>query len=184
MKQYLLFSLLLWLGACATKAPRPVESKNIQGKAQASGASFSQKVYFFQHKLVSEWLFFSDGAFFFDMINGSIAQFMAAATDVVGADYADNISITLMTDYQVVVLGFPEPRHPPNCYFALIRKQGDQYAYYTYEKTPDLWERPYYGVVGAWNKEGNHENFGPRDYRTQEAFVDDILQQIAPSTSP
>jgi hypothetical protein len=31
------------------------------------------------------------------------------------------------------------------------------------------------GVVGGWDSEGNHRNYGPRSYLKEEEFIKDVL---------
>ena len=177
MKQCLQSIFLFCLVGCATDRMMPTDNHEHE-MAQAASESevpFSQKIYYFQHQLIGEWVFDSDGAFFFDLINGNVARFLDAATQMLDSEYAEGIAIRPLVDHQAVLLIFPTPEAAPNCYFALIKKEGEQYQYYTYEKTLNLWQEPYYGVVGSWDAEGNHENHGPRHYQTEQAFLDDML---------
>ena len=64
-----------------------------------------------------------------------------------------------------------------NCYFVLVQKNESGFSYYTYEKSMKFGDEEFVGVVGGWDGEGNHSNFGPRTYRTEMEFVEDVIGQ-------
>lgn len=135
----------------------------------------SERIYYFQHKLIPKWVFESNGEFFFDLNNRNPQQLVAAATDIVNAEYANEIIITPITNKSAVSIRFPEPNSFANCYFALIIKKDSAFSYYTYEKSMPFGKEAIFGVVGGWDNEGNHYNYGPRGYMSEEEFIEDVL---------
>ncbi len=109
------------------------------------------------------------------MMNGQTEQLIAAATEVVSANYADQISILPYRDEEAVLLIFAQPKRPPNCYFVLIQKTNGTFIYRTYERTFTFGEDKDVGVVGGWQADGSHLNMGARDYSDYQSFYDDIM---------
>lgn len=179
MKNSMMAVIILLLAGCAAK-PETVASdqKSKQPSAQQSEQqqpTLAQRIYYFQHKLISNWLFESNGAFFTDLQNNNFEPLTSAAEKLITPEYAQQMVITLIPGRDAAVINFPSPSAPPECYFALILKTKDGFAYYTYEKTLAIGNEGYVGVVGSWNKEGTHGNHGPRNYQTASAFIDDML---------
>lgn len=142
------------------------------GKAEPP---LSKRVYYFQHKLIAKWVFESEGKFFFDLYNRQYEQLISAASDIISPDYAKEIVVTPIYDRNVVVIKFPEPSSMANCFYALIKKEEDTYSYYTYEKTMTFGNEPVVGVLGGWNSDGGHSNYGSRGYKTEAEFIKDVL---------
>lgn len=174
MTRYFISITLLFLAGCSAARS---ETAYIAPSETSAPDELTQteKVHFLQHRLINNWVFESDGEFFFDLYNGDVSRFLDTAAEVVTPEYADEIDIRPLVNDDAVLIIFPDPEVPPQCYYALIIKNGDEYAYYTYEKTADLGESDVAGVLGGWNDEGDHLNFGPRLYRTAEAFVRDTV---------
>jgi len=174
MKLYCLVALVLLATGCSTSGSRTSEGSPGEAPSEEE-YTHTQNIYFLQHRLISNWVFESDGEFFFDIYNGNVGQFMEVAADVVSQDYADDIEIKPLVGRDAVLIVFPEPEVSPHCYYALIKKTGDDYAYYTYEKTFQMEGQDAAGVVGGWGEDGSRMNFGSRNYRTAEAFVQDMM---------
>ncbi|MBR9727551.1 hypothetical protein ACFOD0_04435 [Shewanella intestini] len=135
----------------------------------------AKRIYFFQHKILPQWLFESNEQFFADLRLGENEQFFETAAKVVNAAFADNINITPLNDRSAFLITFPAPTASPNCYFVLIKKQGGQFRYYTFEKRFELADGDFFAIVGGWDNKGAHANYGPRRYQTEQAFVADVL---------
>ena len=138
--------------------------------------SESKEVYFFQHKLLPEWTFTSNGNFFNDLVLGDLTKLKAAATKIISKEYADMIKTEVVENQTAVLLTFPEPKSFTECYYILIIKTKNDFAFYTYEKTMSFEQNdPVKGVVGIWSKEGGHGNLGPRTYISASDFIQDVL---------
>ena len=175
LKNYIFIVLALTLFGCAaTEVMEVDDSKGVKDNIEEE-APVSKRIYYFQHKVISKWLFDSDGAFFFDMVNGSAGQFIEAASEIVNAEYANGIIIRPIPSRDAVLIKFPEPKSVPNCYYSILAKSGDTFSYHTYEKAMSFGGEDFVGVVGGWDSEGNHSNFGPRDYLSDDQFIMDIL---------
>ncbi|SMF19872.1 hypothetical protein SAMN02745866_01227 [Alteromonadaceae bacterium Bs31] len=171
--------LIFLLSGCAAtnvKDGSDVDDINEGKDATVSEVPFSKRVYYLQHKLISKWLFETDGAFFFDMKNGNASQLFQAASEIVSPEYADELYITPIEGREAVSIRFSEPEAYANCYYSIITKDGDEFSYYTYEKAMSFGSEPVVGVVGGWDSKGDHSNYGPRSYRSEEDFIKDVLQ--------
>jgi hypothetical protein len=135
-----------------------------------------QKIYNFQHRLLPRWTHQSGGAFFNDLVQDRPEILLMAATEMVGEEFARNISIKKYKDPEAVLLTFPPPKESPACYFIYIAKTKDGFEFYTYEKTVDLFKKGDKGVVGEWSANKGHLNFGPRKYEDAESFVQERRQ--------
>ncbi|MDP5211311.1 hypothetical protein [Microbulbifer sp. 2205BS26-8] len=171
LKNYI-FTLIIILSGCTTtelsNAYKPIAVE--KGKLPAS-----KRIYYFQHKLISKWVFESEGAFFFDIYNGQIGQLIEAASEIVDSDYANEVTVVPLYDRDAVLIKFPEPKALANCFFALIKKEGNSYSYYTYEKTVNIEGEAVAGVLGGWNSDGGHRNFGLRGYKSENQFIADVF---------
>lgn len=183
----ILFTLLL--GACGasqeTGATTP--SASLSGDAQTVDATVQgdtgeeafkalppeKRIYYFEHRFLPELTYNTNGEFLDDMLNGNMEPLLAAATDMVSAEYANGISVTVVTPAESVLLTFASPQNPPDCYFAYISGKGENAIYMTYEKTEDITGEGFMGVVGIWTHLGDHANMGPRQYTDAESFVKD-----------
>lgn len=173
MKSYLFLAIALLLVGCAVN---DLENSAILTSEAEAEPPRSQRIYYFQHKLISNWIFNSDGAFFFDIQHGNDAQLMEVAAKVVAPEYAEGIVITPIIGRDAVSFRFPAPDSLANCYYSLVKKDEDSYAYYTYEKTMSFGDEEFVGVVGGWDNKGEHSNYGPRTYKTEQEFIEDILK--------
>ncbi len=136
----------------------------------------SKKVYFFQHKILPEWTFTTDGKFYSDLLMGNLSKLKTAATEVVSAEYASGLKSKVIANENAVLITFPKPEGLTNCFFVLIKKSENSFAFYTYEKTLSFGEDDKVaGVVGSWSEEGNHGNHGGRTYSKAADFIADIL---------
>jgi len=69
------------------------------------------------------------------------------------------------------VVGMPPPQNAPECYlFAIVRDKSGSIAYYTLERS--LGDDT---MLGGWNAEGAHLNFGPGPQPDLDAFVAAIV---------
>lgn len=145
-------------------------------KETSQELSESEKVYFFQHKLLPEWTFTSNGDFFDDLALGDLTKLKAAATKIISKDYAEMIKTEVVQNQAAVLITFPQPKSFTECYYILITKTKNDFAFYTYEKTMSFEQNdPVKGVVGIWSKEGGHGNLGPRTYTSASDFIQDVL---------
>lgn len=172
MKFYI-FILVLILSACAS-------TENEQNKPQQENGVTTtpetQSVYFFQHRILPDWTFNSEGLFYDDLVNGDLAELRRAAADIVSEDYSSKVASQALPDKNAVLITFPEPKGLTHCYFVLIVKRESHYAFYTYEKTMQFGEEDQVkGVVGTWTRDGSHGNLGPRMYTSAEKFIEDVL---------
>jgi hypothetical protein len=174
-----LFSLLaiLVLSSCAsTEVKSPPAAASTTGASDPGKAPIERRIYFYQHKLLPNWTFTTDGAFFRDLKNGELARLRSAASEIVSAEYSAKISATNIPQSNAVLITFEEPTTPPACFFALIRETGSKYYYLTYEKTLDISNAGYIGVVGGWSADGSHCNYGSRTYSDRESFISDAIR--------
>ena len=151
-------------------------SFNTDGTLAAGGPTMHDRIYHFQHRMLPEWAHNSEGKFFKDLIDGHLDILLTAASNVVGEAFSKNISIQISNDGNGVLLIFPEPAEPPECYFVFITKVKEGYRFFTYEKTHDLLGSGNKGVVGEWLPDGKHLNYGPRKYEDAENFVNDLKE--------
>ena len=165
--------LVIAVSGCVTTNVK--NGVDLKEGVQKEEPSFSKKVYYFQHKLIAKWIFESNGAFFFDMNNRKSQKLIEAASDIISQEYANKIIITPIAGRNAVSIRFPEPDSFGNCYFALIKKEDVGFSYYTYEKTMTFGEEDVVGVVGGWNKEGGHNNYGSRGYNSEKEFIEETL---------
>ncbi|MEN7343044.1 MAG: hypothetical protein AAAFM81_08865 [Pseudomonadota bacterium] len=145
------------------------------GAKEASEVPRSRRVYYFQHRMMPQWLFESNGEFFNDMMLGYRMSLRDAAEEVVDADFAGALHVDYNETYDAVLFSFEAPDSPPNCFFVALQRTNDGFRFITYESTIPL-DDDVVGVVGEWRENGNHGNLGPRSYRTLEAFADDMLR--------
>ncbi len=174
--KHLLFALIILLSvsACTTTDTSSTKPVNTPASKQAE-PPLEQRIYYYQHRLIPKWTFGSDGAFFRDIMNGSIGQLKAAAADLISSEYADNISIKPLSEHNGILITFQEPSSVPHCYFIFIRKIDDKFMFLTYEKTRDISNEGYIGVVGGWSPDGVHSNYGPRKYSDADSFIADAV---------
>ena len=175
MKIYLLI-IVFFLSACNSTPKHEVEVASVTN--QNEEVPTSKKVYFFQHKLLPEWTFTTDGKFYADLLKGDLAHLKMAATEVISKDYAIGISSEVINDSGAILIKFPEPKAMANCFFLLILENKGEFSFYTYEKTMNFGnDDPVIGVVGTWSPEGSHGNLGGRTYSNSSDFVSDILRK-------
>lgn len=171
----LLVLVVLLFSACGSAPVKPVKQADRQ-TSQAEQPSTNELIYYFQHRLISQWLFQSDSRFFNDLYNGYADKLIKAAEELIGPAYANEIYVTPLTEQGAVLITFPEPESVAICYHALLVKTETTLAYYTYEKSFSLGaDDPVFGVVGSWSPDGQHNNHGGRTYTTGAEFVADVL---------
>ena len=160
------FLTLFWFAALplfsATDGTKPAEP------------TFHQKVYYFEHQLLPEWTHQTKGEFFSDLSKGKLDRITEAATDIVGKDFAQKLSVRTLPGSSRVLIKFEEPGEPPLCFFALVEKRGDAFRYFTLERTEDIFEDGTRSVFGEWDGQGAHMNLGTRKYSDEEHFLADI----------
>ena len=132
------------------------------------------RIYHFQHRMLPKWTHESEGKFYKDILNSDFDILFNTASNVVGKEFSKNIIIQRLDDINGILLIFPEPAEPLECYFVFIAKVNENYRFITYEKTQDLSESGDKGVVGEWLPNGTHLNHGSRKYEDAEKFVNDI----------
>ena len=111
-------------------------------------------------------------------MNDDLSQLKNVASKVVSPEYAENITVKTIAGRNVAIIIFPEPKFPANCFFVLIRRDGDSFSYTTYEKSYNflMGDDTFSGVVGGWSSEGSHLNFGPRSYSDLDSFITDNIK--------
>ena len=174
MKSMVFLFLLLLVGCAATtvKTEEPVAAAL---DSETVSRPLSKRIYYLQHKVISKWVFESSGAFFADLQAGNTVRLLSVAERIVTPEYAQGVTVTPVDGKEAVLIRFPEPTSPANCFFALIEKTNDGFSYYTYEKTLNLGEYNVAGVLGGWDQQGQHSNYGPRSYKTFAEFIKDAL---------
>ena len=136
--------------------------------------SIHQQIYYFQHRLLPKWTHESKGMFFNDLMHDHTEKLVAAASEIVGKEFSRKISIQKYAEAKGVLLTFPQPKEPTECFFIYIVKTGDGFRFYTYEKTEDLFGSGDKGVVGEWSADRTHSNFGSRKYDDADSFVAEL----------
>ena len=131
-----------------------------------------QKIYYFQHRLLPQ-LIFKKSSLYEALTANRLDKFLEFVGEVVDKEYAKEIKVEYIASKSAVLLTFSTPTKEPLCYFVFIRKIGDNFQYFTYEKTFDLMNEGYIGVVGGWEGE-THLNFGSRKYKDSKSFIEDI----------
>ncbi len=174
MKRFVFLFFILTAG-CAATTPKQ-EPESATSSQNAEEPSESQRIYYFQHRVISKWAFESEGWFYADLLHGNLDKLVHAAEEIVSTDYANGLAVIPIEEHPAILIVFPHTDAPPNCYYALIVRDGEnEFRYFTYERTMEDPKSRIYGVVGSWDREGNHSNFGERTYRTSEEFVADVL---------
>ena len=128
------------------------------------------KVYYFQHTVLPAILFASDGAFFTDLKNGDY-KIINFAKDVIDDDFSKAMDIQPVRNMDAYTITFQEPKEHPECYYALIIKDGDDYLYYTLERGVDLSGAGAPRVLCQWEQDERHIKHGVRDCEDLESFV-------------
>jgi hypothetical protein len=171
LKIYILI-VVFFLSACNSTPKQEVSSM----PTKVEEVPTSKKVYFFQHNILPEWTFTTDGGFYEDLLKGDLSRLKMAATEVISNDYANGISSEVLNGGGSVLIKFPQPKAMANCFYVLIQISKDGFNFYTYEKTMSFGgDDPVIGVVGSWSPEGSHANLGGRTYVKASDFVADIL---------
>lgn len=135
------------------------------------------KVYFLQHRLLPRWTFESEGAFFADAAAGEVTQLTDAAAKLVDEAFAKGVAVSRVAGGEGVLISFPPPAEPPECYFVLIVRREKTFEYITLERTEDILGRGAKSVVGAWTREGSHLNHGSRTYSDAGSFLAEVLSE-------
>lgn len=163
------------LGGVAASA----ETKKEGARKAAAPAEMSpkDKRYYFQHRLLARLTHKTEGGFFADLQTGSAERLKAAATDMVGAEFAEGLAVRVVPGASAVLITFPKPVAPPECYHALVIKDGKKYRYVTLEQSEDLFATGVKSVVGEWAEDGSHLNLGGRTFVESEAFIADVLKK-------
>ncbi|MGQ4277248.1 hypothetical protein ACQ5ES_09405 [Pseudidiomarina sp. E22-M8] len=176
----IIFTTLL-AGCASQTTPRSETNRKsdqqtvIQAAVAQEPDRFTQ-VYQFQHGLLPEWAFNSDGRFFADLMQGDEAFLRETAAGMIDEEYAQALRFTPMPDHNAVLIDFPRPFASPLCFYALIIQDGDGFRFITYERTLEMaGEADFVGVVGFWRADGSRGNDGPRSYSSADDFVDDVL---------
>lgn len=148
------------------------ENKNIEQKEPP----LKDRKYFYQHKLLPKWTFETNGAFYKDLMKGNLARLKSVAEEIISPEFANNISTKIIKKYNGVLLTFKEPSFMGDCFFIFIREIDNKYLYVTYEKTRDIANEGFIGVVGNWTSDGSHHSHGPRKYNDSDSFISDAIQ--------
>lgn len=189
--KYALYLFLILITGCAATMPKQESKSATPSASTASSKSTTseenvvaeesddftpqgKRIYFLQHKVIRDWVFESQGMFYADMRHGELEQLMAAAEKIVSTDCANGMEVIPIEGKPAVLIIFPKPEETPLCYFAVVERVGeDEFRFFTYEHT--LPHPSIYGVVGSWDREGNHHYLEERNYKTADKFVADVL---------
>ena len=153
----------------------PVVHGEGEPEKKENSKSRHDKIYYFQHKVLPAILFASDSVFFADLTNGNY-KIINFAKDIVDEDFAKAMDIQPASNIDAYTITFQEPAQVPECYYALIIKDGTGYSYYTLERGIDMFETGEIPrVLCEWTKDEIHRNYGPREYDDLESFVNDII---------
>ncbi|MBN1905060.1 MAG: hypothetical protein JW927_08185 [Deltaproteobacteria bacterium] len=169
----LLFALPLFTSVTGTDQKK---EPGVTPKINQQGPSLHDRIYFFQHRLLPGWTFNSDGAFYKDLMSGSVTRVKAAATEMVSHEFAEGISVKTVGESNGVLITFPKPDNVPDCYFVFIRQVDNKFMYITYEKTMNIADEGFAGAVCGWSSEGKHSNYGFQKYTDPDSFVSDALE--------
>lgn len=174
MKYCLIFVALLFTACAGNQVKAPGSASQTASSEQKKELTRHDRVYYFQHKMMPRWLYESEGAFFDDLINGQLNTLQEHAKRVVDEEFAAALELKVFQEHGAVLIIFQKPQSPPNCYYAVVQRDGEQFTYTTYESTVPMSDE-FVGIVGGWSKEGSHQNYGPRAYASADAFIFDVL---------
>ena len=169
MKKLVLISLVLITASCTTSG-----NKRKYDAVQNKQPSLHEKIYYLQHRLLPRWTHGPDNSFYNELMSGNLYRLKQVATDFVSREYANKITARQYPETDGVIITFPEPDQPNECYFIYIARTGNGFRFVTYEKAEDLLGKGHAGAVGEWTKEGKHLNMGFRKYRDAASFVKEI----------
>lgn len=174
MKYLLITIVFIILNGCATTERRDDSViENVVVK-ESQEPTYQQKVYYLQHKILPQWTYESEGRFLHDLMHNELTQLKRVAAEIVSPEYAEKITVKTIDGQNLAIIVFPQPKFPANCFFVLITRDEDDFSYTTYEKSFNiLSDDEFVGVVGGWNSEGGHLNYGPRKYSDVESFIKD-----------
>lgn len=130
----------------------------------------------FEHEILPDWTHHSSGRFFADLQSGLPADTTAYAQQVVDPQFAAALKLKAYPQQQACAFIFPRPEKPPECYFAIIRKEAEGFSYFTLEKGLDLFGLGTGAVLCKWTKDGTHQNLGTRDYDDLASFAKEVLK--------
>ena len=139
--------------------------------------SHHDRIYYFQHRLLPDWVHNSNGQFFSDLESGIHSKILDAAKEIVDVEFSEALRIESIPEKKAHLITFQTPIETPECFFILIKKEDKGFAFYTLEKSFDLFGKGYQSVVGMWTPEGVHLNLGERKYITLDEFLDEILSK-------
>jgi len=131
--------------------------------------------------VLPDWTHNTAGAFFTAVMSGNDERLREVAAKIVSPEFSRAIVVQPDPANQAVLLRFPPPASAPECYFVYIAnaKKKGEFRYFTYERTVDVTGSGARGVIGGWNKDHDHQNFGERAYEDSESFVRDVRQLSA-----
>lgn len=133
------------------------------------------RIYHFQHRVLPKWAHGTKGEFYRDLLNENYDRLSAAASDIVGKDFSNEIKVQRVANPDGILLLFSTPVKPLECYFVFITKGKAGYRFFTYEKAEDLFGSGDKGVIGEWVDDGRHINLGPRSFEDEEQFIGEIV---------
>lgn len=178
----------LWLLASLTVVtvpPAQSEAPKTQPPAALAEPSAHQKLYYFEHRLMPQWTHRSDGAFYADLREGKVERVKNAAEKLVGAAFAEKLTIENIEAPEGVLIELAPPTETTDCFFIFVAKADAGYRYFTFEKTEDLWGEGLQACTGEWTADGVHHNFGFTKEQSREAFLKIVTDlQNGPKTAP
>ncbi|MBN2527103.1 MAG: hypothetical protein JXR76_11970 [Deltaproteobacteria bacterium] len=133
-----------------------------------------KRIYLFQHQVLPDWTFQTDGAFLTDLLNHNTQALKETATEVVSAEFARGISVDVVNPAGAALLTFDSPQNTLDCYYVFILGADGEHLFFTYERTADIQGEGFIGEVGMWTQDGIHASFGLRKYADAKSFMGDV----------
>ena len=174
-----LFLPLLVLASLPILAADPVAPAP---PAAAEEPTPHQKLYYFEHRLLPKWTHGTQGAFFEDLLAGSVERLQGAAREIVGPEFAGALAVAAVQAPAGVLLTFAAPAERGDCYFAFIAKVGEGYRFFTYEKAVSITGADIEACIGEWGEDGGHRNFGFSKETSREAFLAAVAGLLGDAT--
>src|SRR5688572_12101569 len=81
-------------------------SARVAAEEQEKELSVKQRIYHFEHRLLPKWTHGSKGAFFDDLAKGTPGRLVEAATDIVGKEFADQITVRSVSGTSQILIQF------------------------------------------------------------------------------
>lgn len=140
---------------------------------------YYQRVYSFQHALLSVWTLHSNGRFYSEIIKSPEDSIRKAAKEVVGQKYADAMLVEVIEEPEGILVTFPSPKEVKECFYAFIIPVAGGSRYLLLEKTEDDFNLGFLSFLCEWTADGMHLNYGGKTYTNKTRFLADITDLIS-----